>query len=89
MAQVFGDYPEAMKNTLLIAERCNVTIPSGENHLPNFAVPEGFTLDDYFEHVDAPGLRAAARAAAPARRRRASCGTRSRSTTSGSPTRSR
>ena len=40
-----------MKNTLLIAERCNVTIPSGENHLPNFAVPEGFTLDDYFEHV--------------------------------------
>ncbi len=51
MAEVFGDYPDAMKNTLLIAERCNVTIPSGENHLPNFAVPEGFTLDDYFEHV--------------------------------------
>ena len=51
MAAVFGDYPEAMKNTLLIAERCNVTIPSGENHLPKFAVPEGFTLDAYFEHV--------------------------------------
>ena len=29
MAQVFGDYPEAIANTLLIAERCNVTIPSG------------------------------------------------------------
>ena len=51
MAEVFGDYPEAIKNTLLIAERCNVVIPSGENHLPKFAVPEGFTLDDYFEHV--------------------------------------
>jgi DNA polymerase-3 subunit alpha len=51
MAQVFGDYPEAMKNTMLIAERCNVVIPSGENHLPKFAVPDGFTLDDYFEHV--------------------------------------
>ncbi|HEX8027906.1 MAG TPA: DNA polymerase III subunit alpha, partial [Vicinamibacterales bacterium] len=51
MAEVFGDYPEAMQNTLLIAERCNVTIPSGENHLPKFAVPDGFTLDDYFEHV--------------------------------------
>jgi DNA polymerase-3 subunit alpha len=51
MAEVFGDYPEAMKNTLLIAERCNVTIPQGENHLPKFAVPEGYTLDDYFEHV--------------------------------------
>ena len=34
MAEVFGDYPEAMKNTLLIAERCNVTIPQGQNHLP-------------------------------------------------------
>lgn len=51
MAEVFGDYPEAMKNTLLIAERCNVTIPSGENHLPKFAVPDGYTIDDYFEHV--------------------------------------
>jgi len=50
MALVFGDYPQAMANTLLIAERCDVTIPSGVNHLPNFEVPEGFTLDQYFEH---------------------------------------
>jgi DNA polymerase-3 subunit alpha len=51
MAAVFGDYPEAIRNTLLIAERCNVTIPTGENHLPKFAVPDGYSLDDYFEHV--------------------------------------
>ncbi len=57
MAEVFGDYPEAMKNTLLIAERCNVTIPSGQNHLPTFAVPEGFTLDEYFEHVTRDGFK--------------------------------
>ena len=57
MAEVFGDYPEAMKNTLLIAERCNVTIPSGQNHLPTFAVPEGFTLDEYFEHVTREGFK--------------------------------
>ena len=56
MAEVFGDYPDAMQNTLLIAERCNVTIPSGQNHLPKFAVPEGFTLDDYFEHVTRQGF---------------------------------
>jgi DNA polymerase-3 subunit alpha len=55
MAEVFGDYPDAMKNTLLIAERCNVTIPSGQNHLPKFAVPDGFSLDDYFEHVTRQG----------------------------------
>ena len=57
MAEVFGDYPEAMKNTLLIAERCNVTIPSGQNHLPKFAVPEGYTLDEYFEHVTRDGFK--------------------------------
>jgi DNA polymerase-3 subunit alpha len=56
MAEVFGDYPEAMANTLLIAERCNVTIPQGQNHLPKFAVPEGYTLDDYFEHVVRQGF---------------------------------
>jgi DNA polymerase-3 subunit alpha len=56
MAQVFGDYPEAMTNTLRIAERCNVTIPSGQNHLPNFQVPEGYTVDSYFEHVVRQGF---------------------------------
>src|SRR6476620_6515312 len=50
MARVFGDYPEAIANTLLIAERCNVTIPGGHHHLPKFEVPEGFTLDEFFEH---------------------------------------
>jgi len=56
MAAVFKDYPEALKNTLLIAERCNVTIPKGQSHLPSFAVPEGSTLDQYFEHVAREGF---------------------------------
>jgi DNA polymerase-3 subunit alpha len=56
MAAVFKDYPEALKNTLLVAERCNVTIPKGQNHLPSFAVPEGSTLDQYFEHVAREGF---------------------------------
>jgi DNA polymerase-3 subunit alpha len=51
MAEVFQDYPEALANTLHIAERCNVEIKTGENHLPNFEVPEGYTLDGYFEHI--------------------------------------
>jgi DNA polymerase-3 subunit alpha len=55
MAKVFGDYPEAMRNTLAIAERCNVTIPSGTLHVPKFEVPSGYTLDDYFEHVSRQG----------------------------------
>src|SRR5262245_11505077 len=56
MAAVFKDYPEALKHTLLVAERCNVTIPKGQNHLPSFGVPEGSTLDQYFEHVAREGF---------------------------------
>ena len=58
MAAVFGDYPEALKNTVRIAERCDVTIPSGQNHLPSFDVPDGFTVDSYFEHVVREGFKA-------------------------------
>ncbi|HVC18528.1 MAG TPA: DNA polymerase III subunit alpha [Vicinamibacterales bacterium] len=56
MAVVFKDHPEALENTLLIAERCNVVIPKGQNHMPVFGVPDGFTLDDYFEHVAREGF---------------------------------
>jgi len=56
MAEVFKDTPEALRNTLLVAERCNVTIPKGQNHLPTFGVPEGFTIDSYFEHVVRDGF---------------------------------
>jgi len=51
MTEIFKDYPEALRNTVQIAERCNVEIPSGASHLPRFEVPEGFALDGYFEHV--------------------------------------
>jgi DNA polymerase-3 subunit alpha len=57
MAKVFGDYPEALANTLRIAERCDVTIPSGQNHLPTFEVPPGYTVDSYFEEVVRDGFR--------------------------------
>jgi DNA polymerase-3 subunit alpha len=56
MTSVFGDHPEALRNTLLVAERCNVTIPKGQNHLPSFGVPDGFSLDQYFEHVAREGF---------------------------------
>ena len=55
MGVVFKDHLDALKNTLLIAERCNVTIPKGKNHLPSFDVPEGFSLEGYFEHVAREG----------------------------------
>src|SRR5688572_11964705 len=56
MAQVFGDFPEALANTLRIAERCGVDLSGTVNHLPNFDVPPGFTLDEYFDHVVREGF---------------------------------
>jgi DNA polymerase III subunit alpha len=56
MAQVFQDHPDAIANTMRIAERCHVTLAEGENYLPNFDVPAGFTVDSYFEHVARAGF---------------------------------
>ena len=50
MTAVFGDFPQALHNTVRIADRCLVDLDHIENHLPNFEVPEPFTLDAYFEH---------------------------------------
>jgi DNA polymerase-3 subunit alpha len=56
MAETFKDFPDAIANTGRIGERCNVVLPEGENYLPNFDVPAGFTLDEYFEHVTREGF---------------------------------
>jgi DNA polymerase-3 subunit alpha len=57
MAQTFRDFPDAIANTARIGDRCNVVLAEGENYLPNFDVPAGFDLDDYFEHVTRQGFR--------------------------------
>src|SRR5262252_7274561 len=57
MAQTFRDHPGALANTVRIAERCNVTLGTGQNFLPNFDVPPAFTLDDYFEHIVREGFQ--------------------------------
>ena len=56
MAAIFGDFPEALRNTVAIAERCDVNLSDSTSHLPNFDVPSGYTLDGYFEHVVRQGL---------------------------------
>ncbi|HEV8335443.1 MAG TPA: DNA polymerase III subunit alpha [Candidatus Polarisedimenticolia bacterium] len=56
MLAVFGDLPEAVENTLRIAERCDFDLGLSENHLPRFAVPEGETVEGYFEKVVRQGF---------------------------------
>ncbi len=47
MVEAFKDYPEAIENTRKIADRCNVEIILGKNHLPEFDVPAGETDNSY------------------------------------------
>jgi len=56
MRAVFKDLPEAYRNTLAVAERCNVDLQFGQVHLPKYQVPDGFTLDSYLEERAFEGL---------------------------------
>ncbi len=56
MAEKFADLPQALANTVAIAQRCNLTIPLGKNHLPQFPTPEGVSLDDHLRNEAARGL---------------------------------
>ncbi len=57
MRAVFKDLPEAYRNTLAVAERCNVDLQFGQVHLPKYQVPDGFTLDSYLEERAFEGLK--------------------------------
>ena len=56
MRELFKDIPESCDNTLLIAERCNVTLRENENLLPAFGVPEGETEDSWLRKESVRGL---------------------------------
>jgi DNA polymerase-3 subunit alpha len=57
MSQLFAEVPEALSNTLLIAERCHVDLDPKGYHLPQFPVPAGFTADTYLRHLCEEGAR--------------------------------
>ncbi len=58
MAELFPDYPEAMLNTLRIADKCNLEIPSPGPILPIYEIPEAFaTKEDYIIHLAEEGLK--------------------------------
>ncbi len=56
MLTLFSDIPEAIENTIEIAKRCNVELTLGKNYLPDYPVPEGMTLDDFFAEESRKGL---------------------------------
>jgi DNA polymerase-3 subunit alpha len=56
MGRVFSSRPDVLMRTLAIAERCNFKLNKVKNPFPEFAVPAGYTLDSYFEHIAREGF---------------------------------
>ncbi|MEY2428109.1 MAG: polymerase subunit alpha [Verrucomicrobiota bacterium] len=53
----FAEAPEAVLNTLEVAEKCNLEIEFGKLHYPVFHPPENFTREGYLRHLLAEGLK--------------------------------
>src|SRR5207237_355589 len=56
MKALFSEIPEAVQNTLEVAEKCNVEIEFGKLHYPVFTPPEHFTREGYLRQLLAEGL---------------------------------
>lgn len=51
MLRLFGEIPDAVHNTMRVAEQCDLQLANNGFLMPRFAVPEGFTPDTYLAHL--------------------------------------
>ncbi len=51
MSSLFSEYPEAVKNTLMIAEQCNLELPLDQHRFPVFDLPDGQAPETYLEDL--------------------------------------
>jgi len=56
MLAAFADTPEALANTVAIADRCQVDIPLGRLQLPHYEVPPGVTADQFLRQLAESGI---------------------------------
>ncbi len=56
MYELFSEHPEALENTVKIAEKCELELTEN-SMLPNFDVPEGYTKETYLKHLCEEGLK--------------------------------
>ena len=56
MRQVFHDFPGAIKNTLVIGERCGLDLEFGRSKYPEYPVPAGKTREGYLRELCFQGL---------------------------------
>ncbi len=56
MVELFKDLPEAIENTVELAKRCNLSLSLDTYFLPDFPIPEGMTLAEFFMAESHKGL---------------------------------
>ncbi|BBG29524.1 DNA polymerase III subunit alpha [Zymobacter palmae] len=56
MAELFDDIPEALENTVMIAARCNVDLRLGTYFLPEYPIPDGLSIEEFFNKLSHEGL---------------------------------
>ncbi len=56
MAELFSDLPEALENSVEIAQRCNLELNLGKNFLPEFPLPEGQSVESHLRAEAQRGL---------------------------------
>jgi DNA polymerase III subunit alpha len=57
MAALFADVPEALANSVCIAQRCSLVLKLGEARLPQYPVPEGLTTAEFLRVESDRGLQ--------------------------------
>ena len=56
MHELFAEVPEALKNTVAVAEKCNLLLEFGKLRFPVYQPPDGFTREHYLRHLCVQGL---------------------------------
>ena len=57
MAELFADIPSALANTVEIARRCSLSLVLGKPQLPDFPIPAGMAMEEYFRVASEQGLQ--------------------------------
>ncbi|MBM3889529.1 MAG: DNA polymerase III subunit alpha, partial [Verrucomicrobia bacterium] len=57
MQALFAELPDAIRNTRVVADQCNVKLDFGRNLYPVFDPPEGFTREAYLRHLCHEGVK--------------------------------
>ncbi|MBU8879689.1 DNA polymerase III subunit alpha [Bacillus sp. FJAT-29790] len=57
MAELFSEYPDALENTIKIADQCNVMLELNQQHLPKYPVNSDLSADELLDEVCWKGLK--------------------------------